>query len=198
MHPAGVPRCRCALPDAEPVRQRRRLRPLDGPAEGLLRKRRRRRRPAPASDPSTPPRPRSPPWPAAAPTPPPGLVDKLSKLVKATANVDFTNAAFLRQYAVVFAASTVLTLILWLLAVAKRAIRGVPLTEALTEAIGFLWLTVLASAFTPLILYTVVSATDGVTDVIAAGTGGQTRRLLRLVLRGPQEGRGHRRRARSC
>ncbi|MFD7507581.1 hypothetical protein [Streptomyces sp. NPDC059850] len=99
------------------------------------------------------------------------LIGKLSKLVKETANVDFTNAAFLRQYAVVFAASTVLTLILWLLAVAKRAIRGVPLGEALSEAIGFLWLTVLASAFTPLILYTVVTATDAVTDAIATGTG---------------------------
>ncbi|MFI0822117.1 hypothetical protein ACH4TX_41605 [Streptomyces sp. NPDC021098] len=99
------------------------------------------------------------------------IIGKLSKLVKETANVDFTNEAFLRQYAVVFAASTVLTLILWLLAVAKRAIRGVPLGEALSEAIGFLWLTVLASAFTPLILYTVVTATDAVTDAIASGTG---------------------------
>ncbi|NIY67154.1 hypothetical protein [Streptomyces malaysiensis] len=99
------------------------------------------------------------------------LVGKLSKLVKETATVDFTNEAFLRQYAVVFAASTVLTLILWLLAVAKRAIRGVPLGEALSEAIGFLWLTVLASAFTPLILYTVVTATDAVTEAISSGTG---------------------------
>lgn len=101
-------------------------------------------------------------------------VDKLSDAVKETAEVDFTNPSFLKQYAVVFAASTILTLLLWLLAVAKRAVRGVPLTTALTEAIGFLWLTVLASAFTPLILYTVVSATDGVTDVIAKATGGQT------------------------
>ncbi|MEV0529841.1 hypothetical protein AB0I66_41125 [Streptomyces sp. NPDC050439] len=101
-------------------------------------------------------------------------VDKLSEAVKETAEVDFTNPSFLKQYAVVFAASTILTLLLWLLAVAKRAVRGVPLTTALTEAIGFLWLTVLASAFTPLILYTVVSATDGVTDVIAKATGGQT------------------------
>ncbi|WP_409237905.1 hypothetical protein [Streptomyces sp. PA5.6] len=101
-------------------------------------------------------------------------VEKLSDAVKETANVDFTNPEFLQQYAVVFAASTVLTLLLWLLAVAKRAVRGVPLTTALSEAIGFLWLTVLASAFTPLILYTVVSATDGVTDVIAKATGGQT------------------------
>ncbi|MGX1887689.1 hypothetical protein [Streptomyces sp. NPDC055287] len=102
------------------------------------------------------------------------IVGKLSDAVKSTATVDFTNPKFLQQYAVVFAASAILTLVLWLLAVAKRAIRGVPLATALSEAIGFLWLTVLASAFTPLILYTVVSATDGVTEVIAAGTGGQT------------------------
>lgn len=101
-------------------------------------------------------------------------IDKLSAAVKDTANVDFTNPKFLQQYAVVFAASTILTLVLWLLAVAKRAVRGVPLTTALGEAVGFLWLTVLASAFTPLILYTVVSATDGVTEVLSATTGNQT------------------------
>ncbi|RII13530.1 hypothetical protein DSC45_23500 [Streptomyces sp. YIM 130001] len=101
-------------------------------------------------------------------------VNKLSDAVQETANVDFTNAKFLQQYAVVFAASAILTLILWLLAVAKRAIRGVPLMTAITEAIGFLWLTVLASAFTPLILYTVVSATDGVSEAIAKTTGNQT------------------------
>lgn len=101
------------------------------------------------------------------------IIGKLGDAVKETANVDFTNATFLRQYAVVFAASTILTLVLWLLAVAKRAIRGVPLTTAFSEAIGFLWLTVIASAFTPLILYTVVSAVDSVTDVIST-TGGNT------------------------
>uniref|UniRef100_UPI001FB7D000 hypothetical protein n=1 Tax=Streptomyces sp. YIM 98790 TaxID=2689077 RepID=UPI001FB7D000 len=99
------------------------------------------------------------------------IVDQLSEAVSTTTEVDFTNPAFLRQYAVVFAAATVLTLTLWLLAVVKRAIRGVPLTTALTEAVGFLWLTVMASAFTPLILYMVVAATDGVTEAIAAGTG---------------------------
>ncbi|MFF1493931.1 hypothetical protein [Streptomyces sp. NPDC058304] len=102
------------------------------------------------------------------------IVTELSKAINGSANVDFTNGAFLKQYAVVFAASTILTLVLWLFAVAKRAIRGVPLTTAISEAVGFLWLTVLASAFTPLILYTVVSATDGVTEVIASASGGQT------------------------
>ncbi|MFJ4205016.1 hypothetical protein ACIP2Y_36030 [Streptomyces sviceus] len=101
-------------------------------------------------------------------------IGKLSEAVKETANVDFTNQKFLQQYAVVFAASTILTLLLWLLAVAKRAVRGVPLSTAISEAIGFLWLTVLASAFTPLILYTVVSATDGVSEVLAKATGDQT------------------------
>ncbi|MET7682747.1 hypothetical protein [Streptomyces sp. NPDC005423] len=100
-------------------------------------------------------------------------VGKLSEAVKSTANVDFTNQKFLQQYAVVFAASAILTLVLWLLAVAKRAVRGVPLTTAISEAVGFLWLTVLASAFTPLILYTIVSATDGVTQVLAKATGNQ-------------------------
>ncbi|MYS52999.1 hypothetical protein GTW46_23515 [Streptomyces sp. SID6013] len=101
-------------------------------------------------------------------------VDTLSNAVKNTADVDFTNGTFLKQYGIVFAASTILTLVLWLLAVAKRAVRGVPFTTALSEAVGFLWLTVLASAFTPLVLYTVVSATDAVTDVLAKGTGDQT------------------------
>lgn len=106
------------------------------------------------------------------------LVRKLSSEITSTTQVDFTNAAFLRQYAVVFAASTFLTLVLWLLAVAKRAVRGVPLHQAFGEAIGFLWLTVLASAFTPLILYTVVSATDGITQAIALGTNSDTTTYL--------------------
>ncbi|MFS8199160.1 hypothetical protein ACLVWQ_10785 [Streptomyces sp. CWNU-52B] len=101
-------------------------------------------------------------------------IDKLSDAVQNTATVDYTNSTFLQQYAVVFAASTILTLLLWLLAVAKRAVRGVPLSTAIGEAVGFLWLTVLASAFTPLILYTVVSATDGIAEVLAKTTGNQT------------------------
>lgn len=102
------------------------------------------------------------------------VIRRLSTAIDSTTEVDFTNTAFLRQYAVVFAASTILTMVLWLLAVAKRAVRGAPLQQAFSEAIGFLWLTVLASAFTPLILYTVVTATDGVTKAIALGTKSDT------------------------
>jgi hypothetical protein len=106
------------------------------------------------------------------------VVRKLSAGINSTTNVDFTNPSFLKQYAVVFAASTFLTLILWLLAIAKRAARGAPLQQAIGEAVGFLWLTVIASAFTPLILYTVVSATDGITSAIAAGTKTDTTNYL--------------------
>ncbi|MER6614710.1 hypothetical protein [Streptomyces xantholiticus] len=101
-------------------------------------------------------------------------IGKLSQAVESTATVDFTNLTFLAHYAIVFAAASILTLLLWLLAVAKRAVRGVPFMTAVSEAIGFLWLSVLASAFTPLILYTLVSVTDSVTEVIAGGTAQQT------------------------
>ncbi len=94
-------------------------------------------------------------------------VDQLSNAVAATSDIDFTNGQFLKTYSLVFAASAFLVLLLWLWAIVKRAVRGVPLTQALGEAVGLLWITVLASAFTPLILYTVVSAVDGLTKVLA-------------------------------
>ncbi|MFF9594234.1 hypothetical protein ACF1FX_34515 [Streptomyces sp. NPDC014646] len=86
-------------------------------------------------------------------------------------SVDFTSGPFLQQYAIVFAASTVLVLVLWLLAVAKRAMRGVPISTALGEAVGLLWLAVGAAAFTPLILYVLTGAVSAVTDAMVAGFG---------------------------
>lgn len=100
------------------------------------------------------------------------IVDQLSNAVRVTGDVDFANGSFVKTYGIVFAASAFLTILLWLWAVTKRAVRGVPLTRAMGEAVGLLWLTVLASAFTPLILYTVVSAVDGITDALAGGTQG--------------------------
>ncbi len=102
------------------------------------------------------------------------VITKLANGVNSITQVDFTNKGFLAQYAVVFAAATFLTLILWLLAVAKRAARGVPVNQAFSEAVGFLWLTVIASAFTPLVLYLMVQLTDTVTDAIAGGTRDNT------------------------
>lgn len=102
-------------------------------------------------------------------------VDQLAALVGQDGQgsvVDFTNRGFLQQYAVVFAASTVLVLVLWLLAALKRTARGVPVPTAIGEAIGLLWLAVAATAFTPLVLYVVVAAADAVTDALASAMGG--------------------------
>jgi hypothetical protein len=106
------------------------------------------------------------------------VIRELATVVNSTTQVNFTNPGFLRQYAVVFGAATFLTLILWLIAVAKRAVNGVPLGRAIGEAVGYLWLAVLASAFTPVVLAMTVTLTDAVTDAIATGTRTDTERFL--------------------
>jgi len=106
------------------------------------------------------------------------IIDKLSAAIVTTTTVDFTNPTFIKQYAIVFGASTFLTVVLWLIAVIKRAIRGEMVTHAFGEAVGFLWLAVMASAFTPVALALLVSITDTATDAIAAGTGDSTAQFL--------------------
>ncbi|MGW6412206.1 hypothetical protein ACWF95_34135 [Streptomyces vinaceus] len=93
-------------------------------------------------------------------------IDKLGSAAAATSETDFTSEGFLKQYAIVFAGSTILTLVLWLVAVGKRAVRGVSIATAFGEAVGLLWLAVIACAFTPLVLYVVTSAVDAVTNVL--------------------------------
>jgi hypothetical protein len=106
------------------------------------------------------------------------VIDQVSGAVGSSTSVDYTNAGFLKQYAVVFAASAVLTLVLWLLAVIKRAVRGEPVVTAITEATGFLWLAVGASAFTPVVLYGMVKLTDGITTAIGSGTANDRNNFL--------------------
>lgn len=106
------------------------------------------------------------------------FISKLTTAINATTAVDFTNPGFLRQYAVVFAASAFLTLIVWMVAVTKRAVRGVPLGTAIGEAVGYLWLAVMASAFTPLALHLSVSLVDSITAAIASGTKQDTDQFM--------------------
>ncbi|HEV2640816.1 MAG TPA: hypothetical protein VGX23_37205 [Actinocrinis sp.] len=106
------------------------------------------------------------------------VINQVSAAVGSSTSVDYTNAGFLKQYAVVFAASAVLTLVLWLLAVIKRAVRGESVVTAITEATGFLWLAVGASAFTPVVLYGMVKLTDGITSAIGSGTAGDRNNFL--------------------
>jgi hypothetical protein len=106
------------------------------------------------------------------------IIDKLSSAIVATTTVNFTSPAFIQQYAIVFGASTFLTTVLWLIAVIKRAVRGAVVGRAFGEAVGFLWLAVMASAFTPLALAVLVSITDTATEAITAGTGDSTGQFL--------------------
>src|SRR4029453_2300794 len=85
---------------------------------------------------------------------------------------------FIKQYAIVFGVSTFLTVILWLIAVIKRAIRGEMVSPPLGEGVGFLWLAVMGSAFPPVALALLISITDTATDAIAAGTGDSTAQFL--------------------
>ncbi|HTJ71586.1 MAG TPA: hypothetical protein VL551_28845 [Actinospica sp.] len=106
------------------------------------------------------------------------VINQVSGAVGGNSGVDFTNSGFLKQYAIVFAASTILTVLLWMLAVIKRAVRGDAIVTAVTEATGFLWLAVGASAFTPVILYGMVTLTDSVTDAIGSTTNSGTNNFL--------------------
>jgi hypothetical protein len=106
------------------------------------------------------------------------VIRAVAGVVQGSTNVDFTNSGFLTQYAIVFAASSILTIVLWLLAVIKRAVRGEAIVTAISEATGFLWLAVGASAFTPVILYGMVRVTDSVTGAIGSGTSKDTNNYL--------------------
>ncbi len=106
------------------------------------------------------------------------VIKAVASVVGGGTAVDFTNHGFLAQYAIVFAASSILTVVLWLLAVIKRAVRGESVVRAISEATGFLWLAVGASAFTPVILYGMVKVTDSVTAAIGSGTSKDTNNFL--------------------
>jgi hypothetical protein len=112
------------------------------------------------------------------------FTDEVSKKINTNTRVDLTNPGFLERYAVAFAASTFLTLILWLIAVAKRAVRGVPVGTAMGEAIGLLWLLVSVSAFLPLGLYLTVSAVDGITSAIGSSTQADTEKFMAKISAG--------------
>lgn len=101
------------------------------------------------------------------------LLGQLSTVVDGpTTKVNFTNMGFLRTYAIVFAASSILVILMWLYAVLRRVINGVEPIKAIGEAFGLLWLAVLASAFTPVVLAGVVTITDSITDSIAKAAPG--------------------------
>ncbi|MGW7292833.1 hypothetical protein ACWGIB_10660 [Streptomyces xiamenensis] len=91
------------------------------------------------------------------------FLHKMLELIQNTTQIDLTSSGFLAQYAVIFAVSSLLTVALWMIAVAKRAVRGVGLVTAVSEAIGFLLLQFVVNAMTPGAIALLMAAIDEVT-----------------------------------
>ncbi len=103
---------------------------------------------------------------------------QLATAINATTTVDLTNQGFLNTYALVFAVSSVLVVLLWLVAVAKRVIRGVGAGQAVGESVGFLALAVAASALAPAVLVLLMGLVDAATAGLAGGLGPDATRFL--------------------
>ena len=92
------------------------------------------------------------------------LLGEFAHLINATTTVDFSNTGFLQTYAIGFGVASIFTIILWLIAVAKRAVAGVGAVEAVAESIGLLVLAVAVTAFMPLATALVVGLVDDATN----------------------------------
>ncbi|WP_223241607.1 hypothetical protein [Streptomyces sp. CBMA123] len=115
-------------------------------------------------------------------------------LIQNTTKIDLTSAGFLQQYAIIFAASSLLTVALWLIAVAKRAVRGVAVTTAVSEAIGFLLLQFVVNAMTPGALALLMKAIDEVTAIFQPYATSNFKpflaNLLKVMAANPTDGVG--------
>ncbi|MEU5157816.1 MULTISPECIES: hypothetical protein [Actinomycetes] len=99
------------------------------------------------------------------------MVRHLGEFLTSPHQIDLANASFIQQYAVVFAGSSLLVLVLWLKAITKRAVNGARLVDAMRDAIGLLWLAVGVTAFAPALLYITIEAVSAVTQALAGGLG---------------------------
>ncbi|MFD8667689.1 hypothetical protein ACFV1U_20130 [Streptomyces microflavus] len=80
--------------------------------------------------------------------------------------IDWGNPGFLRLYGLVFALSVVFTMVQWLISVVKRAVRGVPLGQAVMENIGYLLMSVVVAGFMPAVVATVVDFVDSAAEML--------------------------------
>ncbi len=103
---------------------------------------------------------------------------QLAAEINATTQVDFTNPGFLNTYALVSAVSSVLVVLLWLAAAAKRVVRGVGAGQAASESVGFLALAVAASAMAPAVLVLLMGLVDAATAGLAGSLGPDAARFL--------------------
>ncbi|MDX3423730.1 MULTISPECIES: hypothetical protein [unclassified Streptomyces] len=112
------------------------------------------------------------------------LFTQMMKAFLATTRIDWQDPGFIRTYGMAFAASTVLTVILWLIAVAKRAIQGVEPLQALGESIGFLLMSVLVSAFAPLAVAYTVRVFDEAAEAMFEPVAGDAADMVLTVTTG--------------
>ncbi|MFI1700403.1 hypothetical protein ACH419_31100 [Streptomyces bobili] len=80
--------------------------------------------------------------------------------------IDWGNPGFLRLYGLVFALATVFTMVQWLISVVKRAVRGVPIAQAVMENVGYLLMSVTVAGFMPLIVAYTVDFVDSAAEAI--------------------------------
>ncbi|MFE8941146.1 hypothetical protein ACFYNX_27190 [Streptomyces sp. NPDC007872] len=80
--------------------------------------------------------------------------------------IDWGNPGFLRLYGLVFALSAVLTAVMWLISVVKRAVRGIPIGQAIMENIGYLLMSVVVAGFSPLAVALIVDFVDTAAEEI--------------------------------
>ncbi|MFE6743897.1 hypothetical protein [Streptomyces tubercidicus] len=118
------------------------------------------------------------------------MVRQLAEAIESPHQIDLAGAGFVRTYAVVFAASSILVLILWLKAVTKRAVNGAKMTTAMGEAVGLLWLAVAVTAFSPAILYVVIQAVSAVTQALASALGSHQGGLFTSMAKDLETGAG--------
>ncbi|MGC5264081.1 hypothetical protein ACPXCO_23985 [Streptomyces cyaneofuscatus] len=80
--------------------------------------------------------------------------------------IDWGNPGFIRLYGLIFALSVVFTMVQWLISVVKRAIRGVPLGQAVMENVGYLLMSVVVAGFMPAAVATTVDFIDSAAEAI--------------------------------
>ncbi|WP_424212693.1 hypothetical protein ACN20G_11775 [Streptomyces sp. BI20] len=93
------------------------------------------------------------------------FLKELLDMIQNTSKINLGGSEFTKHYAIIFAASGLITVALWLIGVAKRAVRGVALGTALGEAVGFLLLSVVVSALAPAVVGLFLAGVDEVTKV---------------------------------
>ncbi|MFE4633119.1 hypothetical protein ACFRJ1_07035 [Streptomyces sp. NPDC056773] len=122
------------------------------------------------------------------------FLQKMLELIQNSTKIDLTSPGFLKQYAIIFAASSLITVALWLIAVAKRAIRGVSITTAVGEAVGFLVLQFMVNALTPAAIALLMKAIDEVTAIFEPYATQNFKpfleNLLKILAANPSDGVG--------